>query len=170
MSRKEWVESYSRMHEASYKLAVEIRKSAMTRLVWFTAISGYALINGRLFWETVRGQSLTGVVLFWLSLPWGVSALLSIVTHFFVDEFNQRESQSFITKQSALDQLRIKHEEGKENPQEFRKILYDDFPGVKEAKASADRFEFVVRWLERATFFSLMVSFIWTVIGPLLLP
>lgn len=144
MSGKEWVESFSRMHKNSYKLAVEIRKSAMTRLVWFTAISGYVLINGRLFWEAVREHPLAGVVLFWLSVPWGISAFFSIVTHFFVDELNQRENQFFITKQSALDQLIIKHEEGKENPQEFRQILYDNFPGVKEVKTSVDRFELVV--------------------------
>ena len=169
MSQKDVVDSYASMIEISQKLAVEVRTSALTRLVWFVAIAGYVLLNAKPLWEALSGHTFSGSGIFWLSLPWVVSAFLGVITHFIVDEVSTRDNVYFTSKKTAVDLHKLKVEEGKEDPNEFIQIMNDTFPGIKEAKIALDRYARIGKWLERLTFLSLVFGFIWSLVGPLLL-
>lgn len=169
MNNKEFVESYEKVFLTFREPMRETRTSARTRLVWFVGIAGYALLNAKVYWEALGNRQFSGTELFWLSLPWIVSALLSVITHFVIDEVGIRDDVLFAKKLATIDLHRIHIVEGKENPEEMLQILNDTHPVYKDNIESVNRWSGLAKWLERCTFATLVIGFIWAVIGPLIL-
>jgi len=121
------------------------------------------------YWEALGGRQFSGIELFWLSLPWVVSVLLSVITHFVIDEMGVRDDVLFTKKLTAIDHHRINIVEGKENPEEMLQIINDTHPYYKDDLKSVNRWSGLAKWLERCTFATLVIGFIWAVVGPLIL-
>jgi hypothetical protein len=169
MSKKDIVESYEKIFLSFRDPVFKTRASARERLVWFVGIAGYALLNAKVFWDALGNRQFVGIQLFWLSLPWVVSALLSVITHFVIDEVGIRDDILFTQKLAAIDLHKIDIEEGKDNPDEMLQIINDIHPDYKETRKSVDRWSSLARWMERSAFATLVIGFIWAIIGPLVL-
>ncbi len=169
MGKKEIVESYEKLFLSIREPIFKTRASARERLVWFVGIAGYAILNAKVFWDALGNCQFIGIELFWLSLPWVTSALLSVITHFVIDEVVIRDDALFTKKLAAIDLHRIDIEEGKDNPDEMLQIINDTHPDYKDTKKSVDRWSSLARWMERSAFATLVMGFIWSVIGPLVL-
>jgi hypothetical protein len=106
----------------------------------------------------------------WLSVPWVLSAFLGVITHFLIDEVAAKDDLYFTKKLAAIDLHRIDAKDGKANPDEMLQIVRDTYPDIEQAKKAVDTWSFWSRWFERLTFTSLVVGFIWAIVGPLVLP
>lgn len=169
MSKKEIVESYEKVFLSFREPIYKTRISARERLVWFVGIAGYALLNAKVFWDALGNRKFIGIELFWLSLPWVISALLSVITHFIIEEVGIKDDILFTQKLAAIDLHRIDIEEGRDDPDEMIQIINDTHPDYKETKKSVDRGSSLASWMERSAFATLVIGFIWAVIGPLVL-
>jgi hypothetical protein len=169
MGKKEIVESYEKVFLSFREPIQASRSSARARLVWFVGIAGYALLNAKGYWEALGGRQFSGIELFWLSLPWTISALLSVVTHFVIDEVGSRDDLLFTKKLAAIDLHRINIEDGNDNPEEMIQIFNDTHPDYKGTVKLVNRWSGFAKWLERCTFAALVIGFIWAVVGPLIL-
>jgi hypothetical protein len=167
--KKEIVESYEKVFLSFREPIRETRTSARARLVWFVGIAGYALLNAKVYWEALGGRQFSGIELFWLSLPWVLSALLSVITHFIIDEVGVRDDILFTKKMAAIDLHRIDIIEAKDNPKEMLQIINDTHPDYKAIVKSVNRWAGLAEWLERCSFATLVMGFIWAVVGPLCL-
>jgi hypothetical protein len=72
MSTKGVAESYSRIFESLREIAEQTRTSAKARLVWFAAISGFAILNGKKLWDSITVGEFVGGPLVLLALPWAI--------------------------------------------------------------------------------------------------
>ena len=169
MRKQDIVESYEKVFLTIREPIRETRTSARTRLVWFVGIAGYALLNAKGYWEALGGRQFSRIELFWLSLPWVVSALLSVITHFVIDEVGVKDDIFFTLKLAALDLHRINIVEGKDNPEEMLQIFKDTHPDYKDILKSVNRWSGLAKWLERCAFATLVIGIIWAVVGPLIL-
>jgi hypothetical protein len=169
MGKKEIVESYEKVFLSIREPIFKTRTSARERLVWFVGIAGYALLNAKAFWDALGNCQFIGIELFWLSLPWVISALFSVITHFIIDEVGIRDDIFFTQKLAAIDLHKIDIEEGKDDPSEMLQIINDTHPDYKDTKNSVDRWSSLARWMERGAFTTLVIGFIWAVVGPLVL-
>ena len=134
MTRLEVVESYFQTFSKSREFVSQTRASALTRLVWFVAISGYVLINGEPYWAKLAGKPLNTEQLFILSLPWLFAVFFSVVTHFLVDEVQVRDDKYFINKLATIDLHRIRVKEETEDPNEMKQLIEDTHPAFSEIK------------------------------------
>jgi hypothetical protein len=169
MGKKEIVESYEKVFLSFREPIKESRTSAKTRLVWFVGIAGYALLNAGPLSSAIAPHKLAGPSLLWLSLPWLLTALLGVVTHFLIDEAASRDDVFFAKKLAAIDLHRIAVTDGRDDPKEMLSIIDDTHPELKGAKQDTENWPAAARWLERATFAALVIGLFWAVIGPLLL-
>lgn len=169
MSKKDIVESYEKIFLSFREPIFKTRESARQRLVWFVGIAGYALLNSQVFWNALGNRQFTGINLLWLSLPWIISALLSVISHFVIDEVATKDDILFTQKLTAIDLHKIDIEEGNDDPKEMLQIINDTHPDYKETKKSVDRWSSFARWMERSAFTTLVIGFIWAIVGPLVL-
>lgn len=165
----ETVDSYINTLSRSRELVLQLRNSALSRLVWLVGIDGFALLNARPFWETLRGRNLTSPEIIWLSMPWALSALFGVITHFAVDEVAAKDNIYFITKVSACELHRIKLVKGQPDPSEFEDIVNDTREDIAQAKRTVDDQAGWTQRFERATIVTLGAGFIWAVVGPIVL-
>jgi hypothetical protein len=170
MGSQEVVASYARLFVESRKMVAEIRSSARTRLVWFVAVAGFAFLNGPPFWSAIASRTFAGTDLVLLALPWAMSALLAVVTHFFVDEAAVKDDRYFVQKLAMVDLHLEAIKEGEDDPLEMLQIIDGTHTDLKKPKAAAERYACWARWLERITFALLVLGFIWSLAIPLVLP
>ena len=132
------MESYHKTFLSFREPILHARESARGRLVWFVGIAGYALINARSFWEALSIRNLTGGDYLCLSIPWIISAILSVTTHIVIDEAGVRNDLHFTKKLAAIELYRIKIKNGHADPAEAKQIFTDTHPYYVDAKKSAD--------------------------------
>ncbi len=169
MNKDAIVESYEKVFLTFRESIQEIRLSARTRLVWFVGIAGYALLNSKTYWEALGERQFSKIELFWLSVPWILSALISVITHFVIDEVAAKDNILFTKKLAAIDLHRIDIMEGNDNPIELLQIINDKHPDYEDLVISLDNWSGLAKWLERCAFATLVVGFVWAVVGPLIL-
>jgi len=169
MTRLEVVESYFQTFSKSREFVSQTRASALTRLVWFVAISGYVLINGEPYWAKLAGKPLNTEQLFILSLPWLFAVFFSVVTHFLVDEVQVRDDKYFINKLATIDLHRIRVKEETEDPNEMKQLIEDTHPAFSEIKASLNKGLCWAKWFERLAFISILVGLVLAVVYPMMI-
>ena len=169
MGEKEVVESYARQFGTFRPLAEQARSSARSRLVWFVALSGFVILNGKPLWDSIAGRAFTGVPLALLVLPWVIAAFVAVITHFIIDEVKVRDDLYAVKKAAAIDLYLENLQEGDADPREMLAIINDTSGDLKEAKSQSDRYATLARNLERVTFFLILVGFIWSLVGPFVL-
>ena len=170
MSTRDVVSSYARTLATSRMIASETRSSARTRLVWFVAIAGFALLNGPTIWSAIGGRTFAGTDYVLLALPWAMAALLALVTHFFIDEAGVKDDVVSVQKLAMVDLHLEAIKEGDDDALEILQIINDTHPDLKNSKVVADRYGSWAKWLERITFSLLVLGFIWSLAVPLLIP
>ena len=113
MSQKDIMESYEKVFLTFREPIRETRASARQRLVWFVGIAGYATLNAKVYWEALGNRQFLGIEIFWLSLPWALSAFLSVITHFVIDEAGAKDDLLFTKKLATIDLYKIGDNSGK---------------------------------------------------------
>jgi hypothetical protein len=170
MSTKDIVESYRTVFLEGRPMVADLRTSARARLIWFVGISGYALLNAKPYWEAMGQRTFAGPQLIWLSLPWILTALFSVMTHFLIDETGAKDNLYFINKLAMIDLHRMEIAAGVAHSEDFLRIVQDNHIDISSLRRSTDRWSTLTRWCERFAFASLVAGFIWAAIGPLVIP
>ena len=169
MQQDEIVQSLANATQRGIEQYQSLAQASRTRLVWFVGISGFALLNGKQLWDAISNNPLSGIDIFWLSLPWLLSVLFALTTHYLIDKAEIRFNKFFTNKLSLIELHKIQVTSGKDNIEEFTKIIYDEDPDIKKLKNSADRWISWVNRFETLTFASLVFGFIWSILFPLCL-
>jgi len=169
LETKDVVESYSRIFGGFREIAEETRASARSRLVWFVAIAGFAILNGKKIWDPIADGEFTGIALALLALPWAISALLAVITHFIIDEAGVKDDHYYVMKLAAIDLHLESVKHGDADHMEMIKIINDTHPDLAEPKKMSEKWGNAAKWLERTTFFILVAGFLWALIGPFVL-
>ncbi len=169
MSIKGVVDSYRRIFEGTREIAESTRLSAKTRLVWFVAISGFAVLNGKKLWDSIAPGEFIGLALVMLSLPWVLAAIFAVITHFIIDEAMVKDDNYYLKKLALIDLHMESIEHGDADPNEMSEIINDTHSDLEDAKKASDVWGNAARWLERITFIFVVLGFVWSMIGPFLL-
>jgi len=169
MNTEKVVESYLRVFSGTREIAESTRGSARSRLVWFVAIAGFAILNGKPLWDELGRTHFRGIVLGLLALPWVLSALFAVITHFIIDEAKVRDDDYFLRKIAAIE-LHLEREKAKDaKPENMLAIINDTHPELKEASVQNSLWSNRARRLERITFILLIAGFLWSLVGPFIL-
>jgi hypothetical protein len=145
-------------------------KNTASKLVWYVAISGFAFLNIKTYLEALLGKNVAPINIIIISVPWVLSAMVAVVSHWMLDELNGRLANYFMVKRNAVYSGIAKINENSKY-EEVQNILRVDTK-IKQVSASwnsvSDLFVWAVR-IERASFILLLVSFGWSFIYPLML-
>ncbi len=163
------IESTINSFDYDTRTTTEFRSALRTRFVWYVGLSGYALLNAKIFWEAIRGAPITGLNLVWLASPWIIAVIVAVVAQYFTDKWAARDDSYRFLKRGLLDMLRIKAQIGAASVDEYNSILKDEEPSLQQTAKHVNALERWVSRLERLTFVFLMLGFVWAAIGPLLL-
>lgn len=169
MGEKQVVESYSRQFATFRSIADQTRSSAKSRLVWFVALSGFVILNGKDLWDSLAEVSFTGKSLAFLIAPWIIAALTAVITHFVIDETGAKDDIFAVKKAAAIDLFLESLDEGDADPSEMVAIINDTDEDLKQAKEKAESSRKIAQLLERITFIVIVLGFFWSLIGPFIL-
>jgi len=168
---KKLIEYTLESFDSEVHTADEYRASLRTRFVWYVGISGYALLNAKVFWEAIRGAPIIGLTLVWLALPWIASVVLAVVAHYFTDKWATRDKAYWSLKRGLMQAFAMEVETGVGDVTQYTKLLNDEVPlTLKSQSKHAKALESWVSRIEISTFICLMLGFVWAAVGPLLLP
>jgi len=152
------------------KMIVEMKTSSRARIVWSVGIAGFALLNAKLYWESLAGAPITGVNNAWLSLPWVLTTFLGVITYFVIDEAIKKDEIFFAYVINALNLFEI---DLMENPKadviKLRQIVRGEDTSVIKEKTKMVIWNNWARRFELLTFLTLVSGFVWSAIGPFVL-
>jgi hypothetical protein len=160
------VKSYEAGFQRARDLASTSNLESSKRLVWFVAISGYGLLNGRGLWEALIGSSLSPAAMFWLVLPWVLAATVAVVGHVLFSKLDEVDSKLYLAKVAALQVLAIRLQTGDGSFEEFKTILEDEHAEIRPLRKDADRWHRLVLRTEWAAYSLVGVSVVWSVVAP----
>jgi hypothetical protein len=147
------------------QVEIETRKAERSRLVWYVAIAGYVLVNAPSSWRILLGHELQPSELLWLSAPWTAAALLGLLAHLATEEWFDRDNLQYYAMRGEIDRLAALPP-GKVSHGDVVDVLDSRKPHLAAAKASAGWWASCAKWLRRATFITLSLAFVWTLLGP----
>lgn len=162
--------SYVGQFVRARELARDSRSSARTRYMWFVGICGYVLVNAPNLWKSLAGAELTGWPLFALSIPWVLSALAALIAHLLADKGEDLDNEFFVAKAAALEVAILGLKAGRNDASDVLKAFHDEHPAISKQKSRVDALQRPAIWLERLTIGLLVLSFAWSIVGPLALP
>jgi len=157
----------------------DIMSSARRRMVWFTAIAGYIVLNARPVWDSIACYNFKGIWLATLIAPWIVTAILAIWTHLQIDITIKMDNIAYARKLGALNnhiwRASVLSEEFK-NEEQFTKLYEEFLDIINDAEKDLEKDKKAVenaaknnKCLERWTCFFLFFSFFWLLSGPFLI-
>jgi hypothetical protein len=185
---------FPQLYQESQEAVSQQRTALRTRLVWYVGISGYVLINSKSVWTTIAQREINGMEAFWLLIPWVISALFGAVTYFIADEAFIKKDRHFLRKVTYIKSLSVglesdleywrqgysrdsieknvvkQMQEHANTLKEMMDIIRDEDPEYKESLDVIERLSSLVSFFDRLTFIFLVIGFIWTIVGPLVLP
>ena len=160
--------SYASMFTRGREIVSQARSAARTRYVWFVGICGYVLFNAPSLWESFVGHKLTRCQLVALSLPWVLSALSALIAHVLLDITQERDDEFFVSKLSALEVTIINIQAGSTDRTEVLRVFNDQTPAISGRKSRLEAIAKPARCIERLTLWLLILSFLWSLCGPLI--
>ena len=161
--------SYVGQFVRARELARDSWSGARTRYVWFVGICGYVLVNAPSLWKSLAGADLTGWPLFALSIPWVLSALAALIAYLLVDKREDLENEFFVAKAAALEVAILGLKAGRNDTSAVLNAFNDEHPSIAERKRRVEALKKPAMWLERLTIGLLVLSFAWSIVGPLTL-
>lgn len=144
MGTEQIVESYLRVFSGFQAIAESTRNSAKSRLVWFVAIAGFAILNGQVLWDELGREHFDGILLALLAAPWVLCALLAVIAHFVIDEAKVKDDEYFVKKLAAIELHLESEREGDPDPHNMVAIINDTHPDLVDAQQET------ARWSNRA--------------------
>ena len=165
----EVLESYEKVFLAIRQAVTASRGPFLSRLVWYVAIAGYAILNAPTLWATLAGHELKPASLVLLSLPWVLSTLASVVAHWFAGEIALKDDLFFITKLAMIDLHKLDLRAGKVDPKLVAGIIDDTHADLVAPAKEINRLRRISDLSERIGFAFLIAGFAWTFLGPFLL-
>ncbi|NOT04911.1 MAG: hypothetical protein HOP27_09975 [Anaerolineales bacterium] len=169
MGEKQIVESFARQSAAFRPLAQQVRSGARSRMVWFVALCGFVILNGKTLWDSIAQAYFSGLPLALLIFPWVIAALFAVITHFIIDEVDARDNLYIAHQSAALDLYLESLDEGDADPREMIAIMHDSTDELKAAKSELDKYSKRAQLFERITFACVVAGFVWSLVGPFLL-
>jgi hypothetical protein len=162
------IEEFSSGLANDFRIVSQSNKDSASRLVWFVAISGFALVNMRSYAEAVSGTPLTRVQLSLISLPWALTAVSGVISHWLLGELIARDNEFHMLRQHAIRSF-LANAQPKPSIHEILEILNvdDTDKDVAQRKRRVDALFPWVTWAERATFALLLLAFILSAVLPL---
>ncbi len=161
--------SYMEQFVRAREIARDSRNGARTRYVWFVGICGYVLVNAPNLWKSLAGTDLTRWSLLTLSTPWVLSALVALITHLLIDKSEDLENEFFVAKAAALEVAILGLRAGRNDESAVLKAFNDEHPAISGRKRKVEAFRKPEVWFERLTIGLLVLSFVWSAVGPLIL-
>ena len=169
MGTVEVVEAYLRVFSGFRDIAESTRNSARNRLLWFVAIAGFAILNGNPLWDGLGRVHFSGILLAALAAPWVLSALFAVVTHFIIDEAKVRDDDYFVKKLTLIELQLEAERANRADPNNMKAIINDTHSDLVEPRRDTERWGNSAKWLERITFWLLIIGFLWAMTGPFIL-
>ncbi len=146
---------------------IDVNKDEISGLIWYVAISGFAILNIPSYANSIKGGALTGFEIMILSIPWAFTASFGILAHayqshiVYVNKLFQTTHRLYILKILQMN-----------------KITDDDFNSVYTYIDKDERLKKLAKqsyWIERVakiaskmTFLFLILSLLWSVIYPII--
>jgi len=132
-------------------------------------ICGYVLVNAPSLWKSLAGADLAGWPLFVLTIPWVLSALAALIAHLLVDKRGDADNEFFVAKAAALEVAILGLKAGKNDASAVLNAFNDNHPAISEPRRRVEALQKPAVWLERSTIGLLILSFAWSIVGPLAL-
>ncbi len=161
------VSNFAKALDRAQLAEVEPRRAERDRLVWYIGIAGYVLVNAQGTWRVLLGHDLLATDLAWLSAPWTLAALLSLVAHFLTDEWIDRENLYYHSLRAEADRLSSLERPIEE--QEWKELIVHSQCRLKHLKAKVDRRHKWARRFKLAASVCLFGAFFWSAAGPFVL-
>lgn len=98
---------------------------AKTRVVWRVRIESQTMPNAAAPTSVTASHHQAGQSLFWISLPWLLTAHVGVVSHIMIDEAAAREDLSFAMKLAAIDPHRMTIGDSRDDPWDMLSIIND---------------------------------------------
>jgi uncharacterized membrane protein len=153
-----------------FQVFQDIQKNAANRLVWFAAISGFALVNIHELARAISEAYLSTNQLIIVTIPWALAGLSAITTHWLLGGLIAKDSVYYLTKKHAAQTfLATLVKEPK--LEDVLAIIDADKSDQQVAmrKKDVEKASPWVRGMEKLTFALLIVSFLWSVLYPIIL-
>jgi hypothetical protein len=147
----------------------EDNKESDTRLIWFVAISGFALLNLPTLADRIASKSLDSTEVIIISIPWAITAIFAVITHWLLGELVTRDHSYYCMKQHSIRSF-IANIANKSSMKEVIDIINVDLTDkeVAKYKSLVDNFFPIVLWSERITFLLVIFSFLNSILYPAL--
>jgi hypothetical protein len=162
------LEEFSSGIAKDFEIVTQSNRDSASRLVWFVAISGFALINMRVYGEAVAENPLTKSQLFLISLPWALTAISGVIAHWLLGELIARDNEFHMLRQHAIRSF-LANAQPKPAIAEVLEILNveDTDKDVALKKRRVNSLFPWVKWAERITFVLLLFGFALSVTLPI---
>jgi hypothetical protein len=165
----EIVRSFARTVEREIEQRKALVQQTRTRLVWFVAISGYVLLNGKTLWESIIARTATGSEILMLSAPWLISSLMAFLTHYLCDRAEMNSHKFYSNKLVMIDLHLTDLASEQPDLEMFKSLLFDEAPEIKTLKKDADSLVKKVNTFESLSLLFIVLGFAWSIGIPYLL-
>jgi hypothetical protein len=159
MDKLKIINSYAERISQALELRESTNKASASRLVWFVAIAGYAFLNVPVYIKALSDEPVSGVTLVVITIPWVLTALLGVVTHWLLSELIALDNLWYITYMANINAF-IVTKDGEITDRQLLDLLDEKDPNVQARRKNVERLEPWVKWAERFTFFFLCISFV----------
>lgn len=169
----EFIEALIDRYISTTKLEMEqgqrLSESTRTRQVWFVAISGFALLNARILWEGMFHRQLYGIEYLILALPWLISALFAVRTHYLCDQYDIISGKFYLNKIAELYLFQDYTKHGAIDAQKWEDLVWDRTENLKLLKKDVDAFGPKLNRSERIAFGGIGFGFFWAIVMPFII-
>ncbi len=168
MDKLKIIESYAQRISETNELVESSNKASASRLVWFVAIAGYAFLNIPVYIKALSDEPVSGVALVAITIPWALTALLGVVTHWLLGELIDLDNLWYITYIAAINAIIVRND-GEVMDRQLLDLINGKNKDVQARREKVDRLNPLVQWAERLTFLFLFISFVSSVVYALAL-
>ncbi len=168
MDAKEAMDSFISDFREDHRITTESNNSSKSRLVWFVALAGYGFINISPFLDSMFGETFSNVEKILISLPWVITILVGVIAHMRLGDFTMLDDSYYLIYLSALTSFRaLRTNEDRSDDLVVFFNIHEADSDVIEARDNVNKMHLWANRFERGTYYLIIFSFFWSVIGPL---
>ena len=164
------IEEYSNGLTRDFEVFQEIQKSASDRMIWYTAISGFALVNIHGLANIISPSSLSGIQVAIVTIPWALAGLSAIIAHWLLGDVRAKDNAYYLTKKHVA-QTFLATLTKEPRLEDVLAIIDSDKTNQLVIKLGNEvrKISPWFRRVEKLTLFLLFVAFSWSLLYPLFL-
>jgi len=159
---QEAIEDLMRNHD----IVTRGNNSIATRLVWFVAIAGFALLNVPDLATSLSGTSMSGTMLLLLMVPWAAAAIFGVIGHWQLGVVSFRDAKYFNEKRARLNLFRMARASSA-SYEECQAIMEDQDEHLRDLFRRLRRSGRWATVFEQATLVAVCIAFVWSIVFPL---